>query len=97
MADKIAEERIERLFKLARRRMDEGEEELADRYVELARKIGMRHQLAIPGELQKQFCSGCKAFLVPGKNCRVRIDSKKSTVNYECESCGNVDRYGFKG
>ncbi|MFB6204018.1 MAG: ribonuclease P protein component 4 [Candidatus Nanohaloarchaea archaeon] len=96
MPEDIAKERIERLFELAERRMSSGHEDLADRYVEIARRIGMREQVSIPSERQKQFCSRCKAFLMPGKNCRVRIDSKKSTVNYECENCGNIDRYGFK-
>lgn len=96
MTEKIAEERIKRLFELADRRAREGEErQLADRYIELALKIGMRHNVSIPSELKKRFCSECQSFLVPGRNCRVRINSKKDNVNYCCIECGNVDKYGF--
>lgn len=91
---KIAEERIERLFELADERMPE--RELADRYVELARKIGMTYNVSIPREFRKRFCHECHSFLKPGVNCRVRINSKNRTVNYLCRECGNVNRYGFK-
>lgn len=95
MADRIAEERIRRLFELAGRRMREGEKQLADRYVEIALKIGMSHNISIPSELKKRFCSECHSYLVPGENCKVRINSKKNNVNYTCMECRNVDRYGF--
>lgn len=92
----IGKERIKRLFKLAKQRTEAGKKPLADRYVEIARKIGMRQNTPIPSELKKKFCSECKAYLVPGDNCKVRIKSKKKTVNYKCRECGNVDRHGFK-
>ncbi len=95
MAPKIAEERIERLFELAGKRVEQEERQLADRYVELALRIGTRYNISIPSELKKKFCGECKSYLVPGENCRVRINSKKNHVNYCCMECGNVDRYGF--
>lgn len=98
MSWEIAEERIERLFELAGRRMrDSGEEgqELADRYVEIARNIGMKYNVSISSELRKKFCHECHSYLGPGINCTVRINSKNSTINYTCEKCGNVNRYGF--
>ncbi len=92
----IAEERIRRLFEMAERRVREGEEpELADRYVEIALEIGMGQNVSIPSELKKRFCSDCHSYLVPGRNCRVRINSKTGNINYVCTECGNVDRYGF--
>ncbi|MFB6203639.1 MAG: ribonuclease P protein component 4 [Candidatus Nanohaloarchaea archaeon] len=95
MAEEIARERIERLFTLARRRMENGRKELADRYVELALKIGMKTQVSIPSGLRKQYCHECESFLLPGENCTVRINSKNDTVNYTCEECGAVNRYGY--
>lgn len=97
MEQQIAGERIERLFELAGKRVREKEEgkELADRYVELARDIGMKYNVSIPTELQKSFCESCHSYLKPGLNCRVRINSRKSTVNYTCGECGHVNRYGF--
>lgn len=98
MSRAIAEERIRRLFEVADRRITEEREdaqELADRYVELARSIGMSYNVSIPGELRKRFCHECGSFLKPGVNCRVRINSKKSSINYRCGECGEVNRYGF--
>ncbi len=95
MSRKIAEERIERLFELAERRMNEDCQELADRYVELARDVGMKYNVSIHPDLRKQFCHECRSYLKPGINCTVRINSKNSTVNYHCRECGNVNRYGF--
>lgn len=98
MAKQIAEERIRRLFELADRRIEEGGEEsqeLSNRYVELAKKIGMKYNVSIPGDLKKRMCGECHAFLVPGRNCVVRVNSKNSTINYRCESCGHVNRYGY--
>lgn len=98
MSQKIAEERIQRLFELADKRVSgdrEDEEQLADRYVKLARDIGMKYNVSVPADLRKQYCHNCLSFLKPGVNCRVRINSKNDTVNYECRKCGEVNRYGF--
>lgn len=92
----IAEERIERLFGLADKRFSDGRKELADRYVELARRIGMRSQVSIPDRFKKRYCSGCGSYLVPGKNCKVRVNSKNKVIKYTCEECGEVERHGFK-
>ncbi len=98
MATKIAEERIRRLFELADRRIAgdrDDRERLADRYVELARSIGMKYNISIPADLRRKYCHECLSFLKPGVNCQVRINSKNSTVNYHCRKCGEVNRYGF--
>lgn len=98
MAAKIAEERIRRLFEVADKRVSEDRKdsvELANRYVELARDIGMKYNVSIPSELRKKYCHECFSFLKPGFNCQIRINSKNSTVNYHCKVCGEVNRYGF--
>ena len=98
MSKKIAEERINRLFQIADRRVSEDRDdgsELANRYVEIARNIGMKYNISIPENLRRKFCHECKSFLKPGLNCRVRINSKNSAVNYHCKECGKVNRYGF--
>jgi len=53
MSQKIAEERIQRLFEIADQRISEDREDaedLASRYVELGRNIGMKYNVSIPGE-----------------------------------------------
>lgn len=96
MSKKIAEERIRRLFELADKRVEEGESQLADRYVELARKIGMGETIPIPSELRKSICGSCHSYISPGYNCEVKIDSKNSRIQYKCQKCGNKDFYGYK-
>lgn len=95
MAQKIVEERIRRLFELAENRFFEGRKRLADRYVQLARDIGMSYNVSIPSELKQRMCQECHSYLVPGKSCTVRIDSKQKTIGYSCENCGHKNRYGF--
>lgn len=97
MSQKIAEERIRKLFEVADRRISGGDhkKQLADRYVELARAIGMKYNVSIPADLKKRYCQECFSFLKPGINCRVRVNSKSSMLNYHCEECGEVNRYGF--
>lgn len=95
MAQKLARERIEKLFELAQKRASDGEMELADRYVELARDIGMKQNVPVPENLRKKFCENCKSFLVPGRNCSVRVNSKNRTVNYLCDRCNHVNRHGY--
>ena len=98
MENQIAGERIERLFDLAEKRLqepNEGRQQLADRYVELARSIGMAHNVSIPADFRKRFCQNCNTYLKPGLNCRVVISSRDSVLEYRCGKCGNVNRYGF--
>lgn len=92
----IAGERINRLFKLAEKQASKGNQELADRYVELARKISERTQEKIPSELKKRFCSECDSYLTPGKNCSVRSNSENQKIIYTCEVCGGLERYGLE-
>jgi ribonuclease P protein subunit RPR2 len=89
---KIARERIETLFVQA----DEAFKErpaLADRYVELARKIAMKFKVRIRPELKRRFCKHCHAFLKPGINCRIRLGEKK--VIYYCLGCKRYMRFPF--
>ncbi|WP_414838013.1 ribonuclease P protein component 4 [Candidatus Nanosalina sp. VS9-1] len=90
----IALERIEKLFDLAEKRFDSDEKELADRYVELARKISMKSENPIPSRLKRKFCNNCGSFLRPGDNCEVRIKSKGDKILYRCLECGDTTVYG---
>ncbi|RLF09035.1 MAG: ribonuclease P [Thermoprotei archaeon] len=88
----IALQRIWRLFKLAEE-IHARSPELADRYVELARRIAMRCRLRIPRPLRRCFCHRCGRFLVPGVNCRVRLAKRRSPhVAITCLSCGHIHR-----
>lgn len=86
IAKRIAKERIERLFSLARKRVEEGELEYARKYVQLAKRIAMKAQIKIPKELKESFCKNCFLPLIPGKTCKVRKTKKRITKI--CLNCG---------
>lgn len=87
---KIAKERISVLFAQARQAFAEHPER-SNRYVGLARKIAMRQRVRIDRELRRQFCHHCYAFLVPGRNMRVRVH--RGHVVVTCGSCNRKMRY----
>jgi len=82
----IAKERIIRLFELAKEEFDTHPDR-SDRYVQLARVIGMRYRIKIPKHLKMQVCKNCNSFLVPGKNARIRLRG-----NYMTTTCLNCNK-----
>ncbi len=89
----VAKQRIKKLFEQADLRFDEAPE-LSNRYVYLARKIAMKLKIRIPTSMKRRFCKHCYSFLVPNKNCRVRI--RKDKVIYSCFNCKKFMRFGYK-
>ena len=90
---KIASEKIKTLFDEAKIQFNENPS-LSDRYVKLARKIAMKVNLRIPKEYKRRFCRHCYSYLVPNKNCRVRVH--KSRVIYYCLKCKKFMRFVIK-
>jgi len=94
---RIARERIQILFKLAREiiRKDPA---LAQKYVQTARKIAMAARLKLPREYRRQVCRKCKSFILPGVNCRVRTQSRREPhVVITCLECGKHMRIPLRG
>ena len=87
---KIARDRIEVLFEQAQRAFADHPER-SDRYVELARRIAMRQRIRMDLGFRRRFCHHCYAFLVPGRNMRVRVH--RGTVVVTCHSCNKKSRY----
>jgi ribonuclease P protein subunit RPR2 len=88
-AKRIARERIEKLFTLAEKTALGGDRERSRKYVLLARRLGMK--LDIPVGHRKQFCRECSSYLLPGRNCRVRISGKRLAIT--CLECGKISRF----
>jgi ribonuclease P protein subunit RPR2 len=89
----IARERIEILFNHAQSAFPSNRT-LANRYVELARRVGMKAGVRLTREQKLRICKGCGGFLVPGVNCRVRTRSEYgTTVLITCLDCGTKKRY----
>lgn len=92
----IALQRVRILFRLARETIHE-DPELAQRYVEIARKIAMRTRVRLPKEYRRQVCKRCKSFILPGVNCHVRIQPRREPhVVVTCFNCGKHTRIPLK-
>lgn len=89
----IARERIRILFDEAEQAALEDRLDRADRYVELARLIGMRYNVPIPRDLKSFMCRRCGAYLLPGETSRVR--TRGTRVATTCLRCGHVRRVPF--
>ncbi|HEC87542.1 MAG TPA: hypothetical protein ENI49_06760 [Thermoplasmatales archaeon] len=85
MQRKIARERIDILFHLAEDAAKKHRFDRADRYVEIARKIGMKYLVPIPKQYKYLFCKNCHRFMLPGVTCRVRTNRGKLVVS--CTYC----------
>lgn len=90
----VARERIAGLFGRASRAAGEGRPDLAQRYVGLARRIGMRYLVRLPREFRIRHCRRCSAYWVPGVNCRLRLRGGKVVAT--CRDCGAVRRWPYR-
>lgn len=90
---KIANERIALLFEEAEK-MARIDKSLAKRYVEIARKIGMRYNVRLPAQLKRKFCTYCHAYLKPGLTCNVKVS--KGVVKITCFECMKTTRIPYK-
>ena len=92
-AKEIAQDSINNLFALAKKSTGK-DTKLADRYVDMARRIAMKAKTRIPSACKRQYCKHCYSYLMPGRNCRVRMNNK--TISYYCEKCKRFSRIGYK-
>ncbi len=89
---RIALERIHILFRLARETIHR-DKALAQRYVNIARRLAMAAKVRLPREYRRQVCRHCKSFILPGVNCRVRIQQRREPhVVITCLECGRYMR-----
>ena len=93
----IALQRVSIMFSLAKQKA-QTDPELAQRYVQLARKIAMRARLRLPREYRFLVCRKCKSFILSGVNCRTRMQSRREPhLVITCLSCGGITRIPIKG
>ncbi|WP_435349069.1 ribonuclease P protein component 4 [Haloarchaeobius sp. HRN-SO-5] len=89
----VAAERIDRLDELAREAARAGDDDRARHYVRLARRIAERNRLPLPRRFKRFTCDACDAYLVPGKNARVRLQDGHVVVTCDC---GAQARYPYR-
>jgi len=91
----IAKERIKILFREAATAARSDKFKRADRYVFLARKIGMKYNVKISKVYKRKFCKHCYKYLAPGKNAVVRTNPKTKSVEIKCLECKGINRYPY--
>ena len=87
---RIARDRVSTLFALATDEATGGHSELADRYVVLARRIGMRYNVRLPTAYRDVYCRGCSAYWIEGRTVRTRLRSGHRVRT--CLRCGRERR-----
>jgi ribonuclease P protein subunit RPR2 len=94
MVTEVAKERVELLLELAKHKYIEGDENLAKRYSQLARKIQLRYRIRNK-EYLKKYCKKCFIPWIKGKTVSVRVNSQSAFVEWTCV-CGykkKIKRY----
>lgn len=91
---RAAQERIQDLFSLAETDARRSPNNLSQRYVLLARKIGMRYNVRLLREYRDVYCRGCSTFWVEGRSVRTRLRAGRRTQT--CLQCGRVRRTAIK-
>jgi ribonuclease P protein subunit RPR2 len=86
----IAEARIDKLMKMSEEQASFGDMDLAQKYVELARRISMRTKTKIPKE--HIYCKSCLTPLAQG-TFRVRLRNHR--VIMKCAECGSIKRVPY--
>lgn len=88
---RIAEERIEILFHLAEKNFLKNPDR-SRRYIELARKIGLRYNVRMSREQKKSFCKKCNTLLKKGKSAKLEVDKEHRIMLLKCLNCNTVYR-----
>ncbi|HLY75507.1 MAG TPA: ribonuclease P protein component 4 [Planctomycetota bacterium] len=91
---RAAQERIQDLFSLAETEVRRSPDNLSQRYVLLARKIGMRYNVRLLREYRDVYCRGCSTFWVEGRSVRTRLRAGRRAQT--CLCCGRVRRVPVK-
>lgn len=89
---KIAKERIEILFGLAEKNLDTNLQR-SQRYVELARKIGMRYNVRFSKEMKRKFCKNCNTLL---KGTKAQVRTERKSLIIKCQVCNTIYKYPYK-
>jgi ribonuclease P protein subunit RPR2 len=90
----VAEDRISDLFALAGGEAHGGVARLADRYVRLARRIGMRYNVRLLPVYSELYCRGCSSYWVEGRTVRTRLRSGRRVRT--CLACGRTRRVPYR-
>jgi ribonuclease P protein subunit RPR2 len=91
----IAKERMDLLVEQADQAALSGQMELADRYIDMARRVGMRYNVRFRSDQRGRFCKACYRYLLPGSTSRTRLSRGRKVTT--CLRCGHVMRRPLEG
>jgi ribonuclease P protein subunit RPR2 len=84
---RIAKQRVQKLFCLAMQSFNK-DPLLAQRYIDIVRKIAMASNISIQKEHKYKICRYCKSFILPGRSCHVRIKQRREPhIVITCTNC----------
>lgn len=86
--NKLALERIYRLYELAEKEFSKNPER-SKRYMEIAKEIGKTTRTKIPQEIKKKFCRKCNSL-------KVKKLEEKEMILVQCLECGARKRYPLR-
>jgi len=86
---KIALERIYRLFELAQKMSEKGKENYVKRYLTLAKKLSEKCRVSIPKELKQKYCKKC--FLM-----NITQIKQKPFLIIKCNKCKYEKKYSLE-
>jgi ribonuclease P protein subunit RPR2 len=84
----LAEKRINFLVSLS---MKQSDITLAQRYINIARKIGRRMDITLPREIKRSFCKNCNT----PYSSKSTIRLKDRMIIIKCSFCGDKRRIPF--
>jgi ribonuclease P protein subunit RPR2 len=86
----IAKERIKILFEEAEKTTTQ---DLSNKYIKTARKIGMKFNLRLPRYYNRKFCKHCYNYF---KNQNYRVRTKNNKAIYYCLNCKKYARFPLR-
>ena len=91
----IARDRIKRLFAAAEKDFPQ-HPTAARKYLELAKKIGMRYNVRMASQQKRRVCKKCFSYLVSGISCTIRANPKQKAMVITCKNCGHISRFPYR-
>lgn len=89
----IADGRMAKLFAMSECAVKRNDVAKAKRYVALAERIGQKTNTS--AHRNRTICKKCGIPLIPGLNCRTRLNNGK--IKITCSECGNTKRIPYIG
>ena len=93
----VAGERVQILLRLAQE-TDRTDGALAQRYVDLAKRIVEKSKVRIPPQYKRLICKKCGRLIIPGSTSRIRLRQRREPhLTITCLRCQGIYRIPLRG